>query len=247
MRVWHGFLVPVSIGLLGAALAGSAQQRTTKGARERANGAGSSEVATRLDNATAALQAIMASPDQAIPQDLLDGSECIVVVPGLKKGAFVVGAQYGKGFLSCRQKDKSGWTAPANVRIEGGSFGFQIGGEETDVVMLVMNEQGRNRLLQSKFTLGAGGSVSAGPVGRAAGAKTDAMLTAEILSYSRSRGVFAGVSLEGATLREDTEDNRALYGRELSNQQIINTEPKAPAAAAEFVNLLNKLSPRETK
>ena len=129
------------------------------------------------------------------------GPHCVVIVPAMKQGGFIVGAKYGKGFITCRIG--RGWSAPGAVRVEGGSFGFQIGGAETDVVMLVMNERGADRLLSSKFTLGAEGSVAAGPVGRAATAQTDAKMTAEILSWSRSRGVFAGISLSGATLRED--------------------------------------------
>src|SRR5438309_839994 len=145
------------------------------------------EVAQRLQNATAVMHEIMATPDKGIPQDLLDKASCVVIVPGLKKGAFIVGAEFGKGFVTCRKG--GAWSAPAAVRVEGGSFGFQIGGQETDVVMLVMNESGANRLLSNtKFTLGADASVAAGPVGRNAAAATDAGMKAEILSYSRSRG-----------------------------------------------------------
>src|SRR5262249_37772202 len=147
-----------------------------------------------------------------IPHDLLDRAQCAVIVPGAKKGAFIVGATFGKGFITCRGKNDRGWSAPAAIRMEGGSFGFQIGGSETDVVMLVMNDRGAERLMQSKFTLGGEGEVAAGPVGRSATAQTDAKFTAEILSWSRSRGVFAGIALKGATLRPDEGANEAMYG-----------------------------------
>ena len=200
----------------------------------------------RLNSAVTALQEVMSVPDKGIPQDLIDRAQCIVVIPGMKKGAFVVGAEYGKGYFACRGPNNQGWTAPASVRLEGGSFGFQIGGEETDVVMLVMNPSGENRLLNTQFTLGGDASIAAGPVGRTAAANTDASMGAEILSWSRSRGVFAGVSLKGATVREDMDDNQALYGRRLTNRDIIQGHVAAPAAAQQFVNYLEKLSPRKT-
>lgn len=203
-----------------------------------------SEHDKRLRDAASVLQEVMETPDQAIPQELLDRSQCAVVVPGLKKGAFIFGARYGKGYVSCRKKSRVGWTAPGTVRIEGGSFGLQIGGSETDVVLLVMNERGMDRLLSSQFTLGAGASVAAGPVGRSTKAATDALLTAEILSWSRSRGVFAGVSLEGATLRQDVSDNRELYGRTLENREIIEKELPVPGPAKKLISLLNKYSGR---
>src|SRR5215831_7690627 len=146
--------------------------------------------------ALAPLWAKDSEPDKGIPQDLLEKAHCVVIVPGLKKGAFIVGGKYGKGYLSCRKRSGAGWSAPGTVRIEGGSIGFQIGGSETDVIMLVMNERGADRLLSSKFTLGGAGEVAAGPVGRPATAETDAYMRAEILSWSRDRGIFAGVSLQ---------------------------------------------------
>jgi lipid-binding SYLF domain-containing protein len=198
----------------------------------------------RLAAAETVFREVMEIPDRAIPQELLDRSHCVVVVPGLKKGAFVFGGKYGRGFLSCRKKDGLGWTGPAAVRIEGGSFGFQVGGKETDVVLLVMNERGAERLLSSRFTLGGQASVAAGPVGRTAGAQTDAFMTAEILSWSRSRGVFAGVSLQGATLRQDLGANRALYGRTLETREIVLQDRPVPEAAAPLISLLNKYSSR---
>lgn len=198
----------------------------------------------RLRAAATAFSEAMDTPDKAIPQELLDKAQCIVVIPGMKGGAFIFGAKYGKGFLSCRKKG-GGWTGPASVRIEGGSFGLQIGGAETDLFLLVMNERGAERLLSSKFTLGADASVAAGPVGRSATAQTDAYMTAEILSWSRSRGVFAGVSLQGSTLRQDVSDNRNLYGRSLENKEIIEKELPPPKAAEKLISLFNKHSSRK--
>ncbi|MCL4813849.1 MAG: lipid-binding SYLF domain-containing protein [Vicinamibacteraceae bacterium] len=197
------------------------------------------ETNDRLKESAVVLQEIMSVPDKGIPRDLFEKASCVVVVPGLKKGAFIVGAKYGRGFFSCRTG--SGWSAPAGVRVEGGSFGFQIGGSETDVVMLVMNDRGVDRLLSSKFTLGGDASVAAGPIGRTATAQTDAKMTAEILSWSRSRGVFAGIALDGATLREDDEANREMYGTEMKNRRIVKDgKVTPPAAAAAFLAELAK-------
>lgn len=205
---------------------------------------GQSATANRLEDAATVFNEIMAASDRAIPQELLDRAHCIVVVPGLKKGAFIFGAKYGRGFVSCRKKNGVGWTGPGAVRVEGGSFGFQIGGSETDVIMLVMNERGAQRLLSSKFTLGGDASVAAGPVGRTATAQTDAYMSAEILSWSRSRGVFAGIALNGATLRPDRSVNRDIYGKELDNKQIITQEMDPPPMAKRLISLFNKYSSR---
>jgi len=207
--------------------------------------AGKDDVAKRLDESATVLSEVMGTPDKAIPNDLLEKAHCIVIVPGLKKGAFIVGGKYGKGFISCRRQGHSGWSAPGAVRVEGGSFGFQIGGSETDVIMLVMNQRGADRLLQSKFTLGGDAEVAAGPVGRNTSAQTDAKMTAEILSWSRSRGLFAGVSLQGATLREDSDDNFALYGEKLHNSDIITKWHAPSAEAGSLLRLLKQYSPRE--
>jgi lipid-binding SYLF domain-containing protein len=204
-----------------------------------------SEPQKRLDEAAAVFSEIMATPDKGIPQDMLANAHCIVIVPGLKTAAFLVGGKYGKGYLSCRNQNGGGWSAPGTVRIEGGSVGFQIGGSETDLIMLVMNARGADKLLASKFTLGAEGSVAAGPVGRTATAQTDAQMHAEILSWSRSQGLFAGLALEGATLRQDLDDNATLYGRKLKNREIVTTSVRPPRAAAKLLDLLNKYSPRE--
>ena len=209
--------------------------------------ANDSEPVKRLEEAAAVFSEIMATPDKAIPQDLLEKAHCIVIVPGVKKGAFIVGGKYGKGYLSCRNKSGVNWSAPATVRMEGGSVGFQIGGSETDVIMLVMNERGADRLLSSKFTLGGEGQVAAGPVGRTATAETDAYMRAEILSWSRSRGVFAGISLQGATLRQDVDDNATLYGKKLENREIVTKGVAPPDAAAKLLELLNKYSARASK
>jgi lipid-binding SYLF domain-containing protein len=203
------------------------------------------EPANRLGEAAAVFSEVMATPDKGIPQDLLDKAHCIVIVPSLKTAAFLVGGKYGKGYISCRNRSGSGWSAPASVRIEGGSFGFQIGGSMTDLIMLVMSERGADKLLSSKFTLGAEGSVAAGPVGRTATAQTDAQMHAEILSWSRSQGLFAGVALEGATLREDLDDNATLYGSKLENRDIVTSGRAAPESAASLMALLNKQSARE--
>ena len=205
------------------------------------------DAAKRLDESAAVFSEIMAAPDKGIPQDMLEKSHCVVIVPNLKTAAFLVGGKYGKGFMSCRNKSGSGWSAPGAVRIEGGSVGFQIGGSETDLVMLVMNGRGVDKLLASKFTLGAEGSVAAGPVGRTATAQTDAQMHAEILSWSRTQGLFAGLALEGATLRQDLDDNASLYGKKMENRDIVTTGVRAPKAATKLLALLNKYSPRESK
>ncbi|PYT27024.1 MAG: hypothetical protein DMG58_21190 [Acidobacteria bacterium] len=204
------------------------------------------KTAQRLDEAATVISEIMDTPDKGIPQDLLDKAQCIIVVPGLKKGAFILGGKYGKGVVSCRKSGGTGWTAPASIRIEGGSVGLQIGGSESDVVMLVMNERGMQKLMESKFTLGGEGEVAAGPVGRNATAQTDALMHAEILSWSRSRGIFAGISLQGATLRQDLDDNKELYGKAYETKDILNGNVAVPAAASKLISLLGKYSARKT-
>ena len=205
------------------------------------------EPAKRLDEAAAVFSEVMAAPDKGIPQELLENAHCIVIVPDLKTGAFIIGGKYGKGYMSCRNKRGPGWSAPATVRIEGGSVGFQIGGSSTDLIMLVMNERGANKLLESKFTLGAEGSVAGGPVGRTATAQTDAQMHADILSWSRSQGLFAGISLQGATLRQDLDDNATLYGKKLESREIVTKGIRPPKAAAKLMALLNRYSFRERK
>jgi SH3 domain-containing YSC84-like protein 1 len=203
------------------------------------------DVDERLNESADVFHEVMSIPEKGIPHDLLENANCVVVIPGMKKGAFIVGAKYGKGFATCRKEKHATWSAPAAIRIEGGSVGFQIGGEETDVVLLVMNAKGFNRLMSTKFTLGGEGSVAAGPVGRETTAQTDAGMKAEILSYSRARGVFAGISLTGATLRPDEEDNEALYGRKLTTKQIVDTNVHATPAADKLLAELTSYSPHE--
>jgi SH3 domain-containing YSC84-like protein 1 len=205
------------------------------------------EAAQRLDAAAVVFSEVMAAPDKGIPQEMLEHAHCIVIVPDLKTGAFIVGGKYGKGILSCRNKVGPGWSAPGTVRIEGGSFGFQIGASSTDLIMLVMNARGADKLLASKFTLGAEGSVAAGPVGRTATAQTDVQMHADILSWSRSQGLFVGVSLQGATLRQDLGDNAEIYGKKLDNREIVMKTRRVPPAAAKLINELNKHSAREDK
>lgn len=205
--------------------------------------AATAEIPTkRLNDAAGVLSEVMSAPDKGIPSNLLARAECIVVVPGMKQGAFGIGAKYGKGFFSCRKG--SHWSAPASVRVEGGSVGFQIGLIETDVVLLVMNKKGAHRLLTDQFTLGGQGDVAAGPVGRSSSAQTDLSLRAEMLSWSRSRGVFAGISLQGATLRQDIGDNEEIYGRPLRNKEIIYGPVNWPPAASEFESALNRYAAR---
>ena len=205
------------------------------------------EPAKRLGEAAAVFSEVMGAPDKGIPQDLLENAHCVVIVPELKTGAFIVGGKYGKGYLLCRNRKGPGWSAPATVRIEGGSFGFQIGGSSTDLIMLVMSARGADKLLESKFTLGAEGSVAAGPVGRTATAQTDAQMHADILSWSRSQKLFAGIALKSATLRQNLDDNATLYGKKLENRDIVTSGVRAPKAAAKLISLLNKYSFRERK
>jgi lipid-binding SYLF domain-containing protein len=196
----------------------------------------------RISQAASVLNEVMHAKDKGIPEDLLEKAQCVGVVPNLKRAGFVIGAKYGKGIVVCRLANR-GWSAPSTIRIEGGSIGLQIGAGETDVVFIVMNKRGMDKLMEDKFTIGADVSAMAGPVGRSAEANTDAQLHAEILSYSRSRGVFAGVSLEGATLRPDNEDNRKLYGREVSQRQILTGNVRPPASAEALYAELNRYAP----
>jgi lipid-binding SYLF domain-containing protein len=205
------------------------------------------KTAERLDDSASLLSEIMGTPDRSIPQDLLEKAPCVVLVPDLKKAAFGVGGKYGRGFAVCRATGGTGWGPPAAIRIEGGSIGFQIGVSSTDVVMLVMNERGMEKLSSSKFTIGADANAAAGPVGRDASAQTDAYMHAEILSYSRSKGLFAGVSLNGATLRNDLDENQALYGERWTSKQILGSGAKMPEVASKLIAVLNKYSMRASK
>jgi lipid-binding SYLF domain-containing protein len=205
------------------------------------------KVDDRLDASAETLSDMMRASDHGIPHDLLDKARCIVVVPGMKKAGFIFGAKYGRGFAVCRRHGGSGWSAPAAMRVEGGSVGFQIGASETDIVLLVMNDGGMRQVLSDKFTIGGEATAAAGPVGRDASAQTDAAMHAEMLSYSRSRGLFAGISLEGATLRPDEDSNRELYGRAAPNREILTGDFKTPPAAERFEHALNRESPERQR
>jgi lipid-binding SYLF domain-containing protein len=198
----------------------------------------------RLNSSASVLGEIMSTPDKAIPMNLMRHAECIVVIPGVKQGAFGVGvgAKYGKGFFSCRKG--ADWSAPGSIRIEGGSVGFQIGANETDVILLIMNRRGANRLLSTQFTIGGEAEAAAGPLGRASTAQTDISMRAEMLSWSRSRGAFAGVSLQGATLRQDVSDNEEIYGCRLTNKQVINGPTAWPREGSELHSVLNRYAAR---
>lgn len=197
----------------------------------------------RLRDSAAVFTEVMATPDKAIPQDLLRKAQCVVIVPGLKKGAFVVGGEYGRGFALCRRPGGLGWTAPAAIRMEGGSVGFQIGGSSSDIIMLVMSQRGMDRLMSDKFTIGAEAAAAAGPVGRNAQAATDLELHAEMLTWSRSRGAFAGVSLNGATMRPDESVNKELYTQKMSNREILQGSMPPPPEARPLIAELDKYSP----
>ncbi|HZS71239.1 MAG TPA: lipid-binding SYLF domain-containing protein [Candidatus Acidoferrum sp.] len=200
----------------------------------------------RLENCGSVLKEIMDIPDD-IPQDLIDKAECVIVYPSVVKAAFIVGASYGRGAMTCRTGEHftGPWSAPSMMALEGGSFGFQIGGQATDFVLLVMNPRGARSILNSKVKLGADASAAAGPKGRDASAATDATLRAEILSYSRARGLFAGVSLEGSTVRPDNGDNERLYGKKLDAEAIISKGAVAvPPSAQKMVAYLNQKSPK---
>jgi lipid-binding SYLF domain-containing protein len=192
--------------------------------------AASDEDAQRLKTAGEVLGEIQSAPDKSIPNDLFRKAQCAIVIPDMKKAGFIVSAKYGRGYASCRKPD-GGWSAPAGMRIEGGGFGLQAGGSATDVVMLVMTKRGMDGVLSSKFTLGGEASVAAGPVGRETTAQTDATMKADILSWSRARGVFGGVSLQGGTLRPDDDANKALYGDKVTSRDILTGKVNKPVAS----------------
>lgn len=202
----------------------------------------------RLSSSAHVLQEIMGSTDKSIPQSLLDRSEAIVVIPSVLKGGFILGGKYGRGVESARSVGSPGWSAPAFIAVGGGSFGLQIGGQSVDYVLLIMNSHGLESLLKDKFEIGVDASVAAGPVGRNADAKTDALLRAEIISYSRSRGVFAGVTLNGAVMNQDKDANKEMYKRDISAREILlENKVKSPAQAAALLKLLGRYSPKQVK
>jgi SH3 domain-containing YSC84-like protein 1 len=204
-----------------------------------------SKEARRLEDATYVINEIMQTPDNGIPSDLLDRAVCVGIIPGEMKGAFIVGGSYGRGALVCRAKGTGHWGAPSMFSIFGGSYGLQIGGQSTDVVFIVMNAGGVRKLLQSGVKIGADVSAAAGPVGRTAAAATDIQLHAEILTYSRSRGLFAGISLAGSVLRQDEDGNEKLYGHAVTARDVlIRGTEQPPAAAKPLDDILTKYSPR---
>lgn len=203
-----------------------------------------SDARERAQKAAEAFRQIMKAPDQGIPHDLLDRAACVAVFPGVKKGGFIIGGQYGRGLISCRRQQGS-WGSPAFFTIGGGSFGLQVGGQEVDLVLLVMNNTGVEGLLQNKFEVGAGAAVSAGPVGRNTSASTDILLKSQIISYSRSRGLFAGLELKGAILSQDKDANKAVYDQPLSARDIIvEGKVRAPEIVRVFQQTLERYSPK---
>jgi lipid-binding SYLF domain-containing protein len=199
----------------------------------------------RIDTAAAVFSEIMHAPDGGIPRDLIERAHCVGIIPNMKRAGFIVGAKYGKGVITCRRGDGK-WSAPSMVILEGGSIGFQLGAGETDVVFTINNKRGEDKLDQDKFTIGGDAAAMAGPVGRATTAQTDAMMNAEILSWSRARGLFAGVSLEGASLRPDRDDNKALYGRGYTQREILHGDVQTPEAAHAIHRELENYAPRHT-
>jgi lipid-binding SYLF domain-containing protein len=213
------FVLLAVVGVLGATLCFAEDDRTKE--------------VDRVQASTQVLKEIMAAPDKGIPEEIMSKAECVSVVPSLKKGGFIVGAAYGKGVATCR--NAKGWSAPAPIKIEGGSWGLQIGGEAVDLVMLVMNDKGMQNLLNSKFKIGADVSGAAGPIGRHAEANTDWKMRAEVLTYSRARGVFAGITLNGAAITQDSDDTKLLYGRVVPFRTILTGGVPAPAGTHEFL------------
>jgi lipid-binding SYLF domain-containing protein len=191
----------------------------------------------RIKAATEDLNQMMVTSDKGIPHDLLAKASCVIVVPNMKAGGFIVGAEYGRGFFSCM-----GWSAPGSIKLEGGKFGFLVGGKETDLIMLVMNKDGMNRMVSDKFQIGGEASAAAGPVGRTSTAMTDAEMHAEILSYSRSRGVFGGLDLSGSAVLQDEKSNEELYGKAITNKEILDTKTMTPSDAKPLIHTLDRLS-----
>jgi SH3 domain-containing YSC84-like protein 1 len=221
MKKTMSLVLMAFIGLVGTAWAGSARQDTD----------------ARLQSSVDVLHAIMATPDKGIPEEVLSNAKCILVVPDLIKGGFIFGGKHGRGVASCRTSD--GWSAPAFVSVGGGSWGLQIGVEGVDLVMLIMNDQGFQHLLSSKFQLSGEGSAAAGPVGRHASAGTDWKMNTEVLTYSRSRGAFAGLTLEGAVVEQDNDSTRAIYGKHMTFRNILSGKVSTPRSAEAFIKAVS--------
>jgi lipid-binding SYLF domain-containing protein len=204
-----------------------------------------SKASDRAQSAADVLNEIQSAPDSGIPNEILGSAECVAVVPSMLKGGFIVGAKYGRGLASCR--NPKGWSAPAFFTVTGGSVGFQIGGQAVDLVMLIMNKDGMKHLLSSQFALGADASVAAGPVGRHAEGNTDWKMRSEVLTYSRARGVFAGVSLNGAVIKQDKDSTREFYGHMVTSNAALTGEVEAPAAANPFLTTLAKWAQEAAK
>src|SRR5277367_829034 len=224
-------LKKISVALCGLAMIAGSLSAQAEGDKAK--------IAERLTAANLVIEQIMATPDKAIPGGILAGASCVVVIPSFKKGAFVVGAQYGQGVATCRTSSGK-WSAPVCVQLAGGSFGFQIGGQATDLVLIAMNQQGLQAMLKNKFKLGADAAASAGPVGRNAQAGTDWKLNAEFLTWSRSRGLFAGIDLDGTTLSQNQDDTRTFYGVDIPFHVILSGETVTPEAARPFVRTVAK-------
>jgi lipid-binding SYLF domain-containing protein len=226
---------PLSISFLSLAIGLAIAPSAWPSAEDKKNEA---DEVRRMDAAATVLNEVMGTPDKGIPEEILESAKCVAVVPSMLKGGFVVGANYGKGVATCRTR--TGWSAPAPFKIVGGSVGFQIGGEAADVVMIVVNDKGMKELLSSKFKLGADASVAAGPVGRHAEGDTDWKMRAEVLSYSRARGVFAGVALDGAAITQDEDETRVLYGEKVSFEHILTGDVPPPSGSGTFLATVKK-------
>lgn len=202
------------------------------------------KVVARMDQAAVVFDEVMSSADKRVPDSLLKRAECVLILPGVKSYSLVVGAHWGSGFVSCRGRGGVGWTGPGAVEMKGGSFGLQIGERDTDLLLLVMNKRAERKLLDDKITLGVNASAAAGPVGRSVGAQTDLSMNAEILSWSRASGLFAGVSLQGAAVTGDNSTLRVLYGNGFTNRKALSNTIRRPAAAKNLLSVLTKYSPR---
>jgi len=222
----------IQLGVMCIALAGTMFAKDTK-----------EQMIHRINEASKVFQEVNSAEDKGIPRELLERAQCVGIIPGMKRAGFIVGGNYGKGVVVCRSNNANGWTGPAMIRVEGGSFGLQIGAGETDVVFIVMNQRGMEKLTQDKFTVGGDASAMAGPVGRSGSANTDAMMHAEILSYSRARGVFAGITLNGSTMRPEKDDNAELYGGPTTELDILTGKVRPPAVAQPLYSALNRYAP----